>query len=86
MKRNTLRWPFPESLRHRPDIFPCQCDTCRDRRARFRIGDFDGRPAPIHGPDIELADEHDTHGAGGMYDDGWMHPNDPETHRRHRQR
>lgn len=19
MKRNTLRWPFPESLRHRPD-------------------------------------------------------------------
>lgn len=73
MKRNTLRWPFPESLRHRPDIFPCMCDACRDRRAKFRIGNFDGRrevTRPDGGP--ELGDEFDTHGSGGMYHDGWI--------------
>jgi len=83
MKRNTLRWPFPEGLEHRPDIFPCHCDACRDRRMAHRIGDFDGRPAPIHGPDIELGDEFDTHGSGGMYREGWLFPGAAETTRRH---
>lgn len=83
MKRSTLRWPFPEGLTHRPDIFPCHCAACRDRRMAHRIGDFDGRPAPVHGPDVEVGDEFDTHGAGGVYRDGWLFPTDPETTRRH---
>lgn len=86
MKRSTLRWPFPEGLTHRPDIFPCHCAACRDRRMAHRIGDFDGRPAPIHGPDVEVGDEFDTHGAGGMYREGWLHPGDPEGKRKDRLR
>lgn len=86
MKRNTLHWPFPEGLAHRADIFPCQCDGCRDRRARQRIGDFDGRPAPVHGPDVEVGDEFDTHGAGGAYHEGWVFPGDSDIKRKGRLR
>ena len=63
--------------RQPPGRRPPGRQTCCDRQSRFRIGDFDGPPAPIHGPDIELGDRHDTH-AGGMYDDGWMHPTTPK--------
>ena len=72
MKPSTLRWPFPDDLAHRPDIFPCECLACRTARAGRRVGDFDGRPAPIHGPDVEIGAEFDMRGAGGAYRSGWF--------------
>lgn len=65
-----MRWPFPADLAH-TDEWPCYCADCRGSAGR--VGDFDGRPAPIHGPDIEVGQEHDLHGVNpAEYRRGWL--------------
>ncbi len=62
---------------------PHDCAACRwaakapERAAR--------RHAPVPRDVPELGDEFDTHGSGGMYDDGWWR-DDTGTHRKDRMR